>query len=89
MFKKIIISACTILALTGCSSIRTQESDISGPNTYLIRIGSKFDYHYLVHEPTGVVYLEYGIGSDKAVTVMLNPDGTPITVDQLGIDIEK
>lgn len=88
MFKKIVISIA-ILALTGCSSIRTQESDIPGPNPDLIRIGNNLNYHYLVHEPTGVVYLEYSTGSYKAVTVMLNPDGTPITVDQLGIDIEK
>ena len=88
MFKKIIISAA-ILALTGCSSVRTQETNVSKPSSDFVVINDNLDYHYLVHEPTGVVYLEYRSGYKQAITVMLNPDGTPITADQLGIDIEK
>lgn len=88
MFKKIIISACVTLALAGCAP--TQRADIT-PELDFIFIKDNingFDNYceYMIHKPTNVVYLLYGT---YGITVMLNPDGTPVTADQLGIDIEK
>ncbi len=90
MFKKIIISMCVVLTLMGCSDVEIQKKNIAGPESDLIFIkdntnGPNSCCCYVIHKPTNVVYLEYSRG----ITVMLNPDGTPITADQLEIDIEK
>lgn len=43
-------------------------------------------YFYLVDKNTGVVYLGYEGNRRRALTVMLNADGKPITAEQLGIE---
>lgn len=43
------------------------------------------NYYYLVDNRTGVVYLEYSFGHQRGLSVMLNPDGSPVTMDQLGL----
>ena len=43
------------------------------------------NYFYLVDNRTGVVYLEYSFGRQCGISVMLNPDGSPVTRDQLGL----
>ena len=45
----------------------------------------KGGYSYLVDNNTGVVYLQY----QEGISVMFNPDGTPITRDQLGLEYWK
>ena len=85
-----MISICVALTLMGCSNVEIQKKDIASPESDLIFIedngnGPNNCCFYVIHKPTNVVYLQYGHG----ITVMLNPDGTPITADQLGIDIEK
>ena len=42
-------------------------------------------YFYLVDNRTGVVYLEYSFSYQHGLSVMLNPDGSPVTMDQLGL----
>lgn len=54
------------------------------PNMVVIDNNHNSCYNYVIHKPTNVVYLQYSKGGDQfGLTVMLNPDGTPITADQL------
>lgn len=45
-----------------------------------------YDYFYVVDNATGVVYLQFYGYSRAGITVALNADGTPITVEQLETD---
>lgn len=91
--KKILFVLLAMLLLTGCS-----EGEVTGvvqPETHaqdifpsLLRTGdSNYNevYCYIVDKNTGVVYLEYSAGYHRAITLMMNADGTPITAEQLGI----
>ncbi len=80
------------LILTGCSSANVQRENVAPESDFVFIKDniSGFDSYckYIIHKPTNVVYLSYG-GSEGGITVMLNPDGTPITADQLGISVEN
>ena len=90
MLKKFIAAICMTLILTGCS-VKVQRENVAPESDFVLiedNISGFNSYcHYVIHKPTNVVYLSYG-GSEGGITVMLNPDGTPITADQLGISIE-
>ena len=89
--KKIIaiITFAMLLILTGCgegqSTYKNGYSDeIEVPDvTILAKDVGSYDYYYLVDNKTGVVYLQFDSYSQAGITVMLNPDGTPVTVDQI------
>lgn len=72
-------------ASTTTASTTTESGSIKPA---LVKVGSPLDkgYQYLVDSNTGVVYIEYSSMYQRAITVMLNADGTPITADQLGIE---
>ena len=46
-------------------------------------------YYYGGDRKSGVGYLSYEHTYRHAITVMLNPDGLPVTADQLGITYER
>ena len=86
MFKRFLILALLIVSLTGCHGVKAKEgleegySPIGYPNvTEYGNIG----YFYIVDNNTGVVYLCYGDGYRCGITVMLDENGDPITVDDL------
>lgn len=93
MKRVIVVIMCviTIFLLSGCkegqSSLTTKYSseyivpDISS----LAKDTDSYDYFYVIDNNTGVVYLQF-IGFRRAgITVALNADGTPVTVDQIAI----
>lgn len=83
--KKILAILLTLILFTGCS---TSESIVSeAPES--TQMDSKFERHrlddyysILVEKESGVCYLEYkeqhGYQGFYRITVMLNPDGTPV-----------
>lgn len=86
-----IICACAMfsLLLSGCvKNANKPDKDISSGITPNIlstsNLGSE-DYFYIVDKNTGVVYLGYEGYRRYGLSVMLNPDGTPVTAEQLGI----
>lgn len=86
MFKRFLILALLIVSLTGCHGVKAKEgleegySPIGYPNvTEYGNIG----YFYIVDNNTGVVYLSYKGGYRQGITVMLDENGDPITVDDL------
>lgn len=93
--KKIAIVLLCATLLSGCVSVtvgskpdKNYNSDIV-PNVVEYGKGnkSKVDnvYFYVVDKNTGVVYLASAGCDQRAITVMLNVDGTPITAEQLGL----
>lgn len=91
MKKVTVVIMCIITAflLSGCkegqSTLTARYSskynipDVSS----LAKDTDSYDYFYVIDNNTGVVYLQF-IGFRRAgITVALNADGTPVTVDQI------
>lgn len=85
----VLITVMTASILNGCGTgVVSAERNIQDVHPNVIEIGDADDvngYFYLVDKNTGVVYLCYEGYRRRAITVMLNADGTPITADQFGI----
>ena len=89
--KKVIaiIAFAMLLMLAGCGegqSIRKYgySDEIEVPDiTVLAKDIDPYNYYYLVDNKTGVVYLQFDGFRRAGITVMLNPDGTPVTIDQI------
>lgn len=90
--KKTIAIICLtamLFMLTGCgegqsTSIPGYSSEYKVPNiSILTNDAGPYNYFYVIDNNTGVVYLQF-IGYGRAgITVALNSDGTPITIDQI------
>ena len=87
MRKAIAILPLVALLLTGCDE-GTPGTKVSGKESrpritvYASDVTSP-RYYYVVDDRTGVVYLQFEAFNRGGITVMLNPDGTPVTKDQL------
>lgn len=55
-----------------------EQEDKSSDNTF----------NYIIDRRTGVVYLSQNYYGSYSMTAMINPDGTAITADQLGLEYE-
>lgn len=85
--KKLISVIClsVLMVCSGCGQEETQDRyHYSMPNiTLASQMGSNYTYYYVIDENTGVVYLQFDGIRRAGITVMLNVDGTPVTVDQI------
>jgi len=87
MRKAIAILPLAALLLTGCDK-GTHGTNVSSQE-YQPRItvyaadANTITYYYIVDDRTGVVYLQFDGMYRAGITPMLNPDGTPVTKDQL------
>lgn len=88
--KKIIFVLLFTLLLTGCGTgVSVAEKHYQDVSPQIVEIGdtrTNDGYCYAVDKNTGVVYLEYDGPRRFGITIMLNPDGTPVTAEQLGIE---
>ena len=86
----ITLSGCDIDAKRGVTTVR--NSGIAPDLTYYVNTinddGSGVYYSYLIDNRTGVVYLRYREGFSSGIIVMLNTNGTPVTVDRIAPDAE-
>lgn len=90
MKKVLLIGAILALLLTGCdvgSECISENSKNIIPNisVYAKDIAYGLRYFYVVDNNTGVVYLQFNGVNRAGLTIMLNPDGTPVTAEQLGL----
>lgn len=91
MKKKLVLAifATTLLFASGCddgAKSKLENSSIIGSpdiTQYAKDSTTVYKYFYVVDNNTNVVYLQFFGGYNAGITVMLNADGTPITVDQL------
>ena len=82
LFVCLSLSACA--KNNGVSRGGESESDMPVPQMVSLATGELLeDYEYIIDTNTGVVYLKYQQFNRYGITVMLNPDGTPITAEQL------
>lgn len=89
--KKIMVILCVITALllSGCNggqahSIPGYSTQYSVPNIVDLAEGRiDYTYSYVVDNNTGVVYIQVSGFRRVGITVALNADGTPITVNQI------
>lgn len=92
-----IVILCLVFCACGSTNASRPEKNFTSeivPN--MVECGSantnsldgKGVYYYSIDKNTGVVYLSYDAYRRHAITVMLNPDGTPVTADQLGIPVD-
>lgn len=85
----IICLTAMLFMLAGCEEGKSgatpgYSSEYNIPDiSILAEDTGPYDYFYVLDNNTGVVYLQF-IGYRRAgITVALNADGTPITVDQI------
>lgn len=89
---EIIAIICLIAiasSLAGCNegqsrpdayySIENNKADV----TVLAKGVPKYSYFYVVDNKTGVVYIQFHGNYQGGITVMMNPDGTPVLADQI------
>ena len=87
--KKLLIIFLCCLCFSGCSienasTARVDTSYTITPNiTSFGNYYTTLNYYYIVDNNTGVVYLMVDGAYRCALSVMLNSDGTPVTIDQL------
>lgn len=87
--KKLIIMFVLIsaLLLSGCgesSKARVVDSRGIAPNITILGDNEwTYTCNYVVDESTGVVYILFNSWRRGGITVALNPDGTPVTKEQL------
>lgn len=87
--KRLLIIFLCCLCFSGCSIKNTSEGQVDTSCEITPNITSfsnnhyGFEYYYIVDNNTDVVYLMVFGAYRCALSVMLNPDGTPVTVDQL------
>ena len=85
----ICLSIIIVLSLAGCDegqsrqdayySIENNKADV----TVLAKGVPKYSYFYVVDNKTGVVYIQFHGNYQGGITVMVNPDGTPVLADQI------
>lgn len=86
-----ILFVCAMVALLylgsyGTASVQHIQADRNTPVPNISSYaGNDGTYSYIVDKNTGVVYLQYTGIHATAISVMLNPDGTPIMAEQIGI----
>lgn len=95
--KKVIaiIAFAMLLMLAGCGEGQSKQKygysdEIEAPDvTVLAEDVELCDYFYLVDNKTGVIYLQFNGYRRGGITAMLNPDGTPVTIDQIRREASK
>lgn len=87
----LILATLVALSLTGCSGgIVENEKTETVSGAMFIRHELADAYSILEDCETGVCYLEFDTGFYRyGITVMLNPDGTPRTWDEMEGQDEK
>ncbi len=91
MRKTIVITCLTamLLMLSGCEeghspSTPGYSSKYNVPDiSILAKDTGHYNYFYVIDNNTGVVYLQFDGFRRAGITVALNADGTPVTVDQI------
>jgi hypothetical protein len=84
--KRFLLMVTMACILTSCSPSNVDTNGDLIPTPIILK--SETDngrYTYIIDKNTGAVYLEYDGYRRRALTVMLNTDGTPLTAEQLGI----
>lgn len=77
--KKIIIAIFCMCFLTACGD--DTSSELASPSIRCISgMGA---YEYIIDENTNNVYLKYSCGRQAGMSIIMNSDGTPMTLEQL------
>lgn len=93
--KKTIVIICLtamLLMLAGCAEGQTTatpgySSKYNVPDiSILAKDEDNYKYYYVIDNNTGVVYLQFDGFRRAGITVVLNADGTPVTVDQIRME---
>ncbi len=80
----LILATLAALSLTGCSGgIVEDDKTETVSGAMFIRHELAGGYSILEERETGICYLEYDGPRRHALTVMLNPDGTPRTWSEM------
>ena len=75
--KKLIV-ILILFALCACLLAGCGESIVNTRNSEFVFIERDGQFEYVYHKDTKVIYVMYFNANQAAMTVMLNPDGTPM-----------
>ncbi len=77
--RKIIIAIFCMCFLTACGD--DTSFGLASPSIRFI--SGEGAYEYIIDENTNNVYLKYNHGRQAGMSIIMNPDGTPMTLEQL------
>lgn len=75
---KRLIAFLMAIALCACLFAGCSESIVNTRDSDFVFIERDGRFEYVYHKNTGVIYVMYFNANQAAMTVMLNPDGTPM-----------
>lgn len=86
----VVCLSVTVLSLAGCNEGQSTpdvgysiEKYIKPDITVLAKDVPHYSYFYVVDNKTGVVYIQFYGYRQAGITVLMNPDGTPVLADQI------
>ena len=81
--KMIALGVAVAMAAAGCGAAETEKGDESGRIRLITERGIDLSTYYkvIVDEETGVEYLWIDGHKAGGVTVLMNPDGTPMIAE--------
>ena len=100
-FLLAVVVIVLIFALTGCGPTEAERGEhvvkdsglvpdiTTYKNSSFSPLSNNLAYQYAVDNRTGVVYLSFRYDRGGGITVMLNADGTPVTIDQISPGAKK
>ena len=74
-----------VFGCAGCSDGQLVAKGYTAPPNMTIYTNNGGAFYYAVDNSTNVVYVVLDIYNKGGITVMLNPDGTPVLADQIGL----
>jgi hypothetical protein len=75
---KRMLAVLMLFALCACLLVGCSEANVNEGNSDFVFIEQEGLFEYVYHKDTGVIYVMYFCCNQAAMTVMLNPDGTPM-----------
>lgn len=85
----IICLTAMLFMMAGCKEGQSRSTPgysseyITPDISVLAKDADTWNYYYVLDNNTGVVYLQFSYYNLGGITVALNADGTPVTIDQI------
>jgi uncharacterized membrane protein SpoIIM required for sporulation len=87
LIATVVLALLTIMSTCSVVSAKTKKATPKPNVTTSEKVIDEHDgtFQYIIDNNTGVVYLEHhgDWGAEVTCVLLVNPDGTPVTIDQL------
>lgn len=84
--KKLIVAILCMFVLTSCG-VSDDSCELNSPAVRYI--SKNVEYGYIIDENTNNIYLKFSCGRQAGMSIVMNSDGTPMTLEQLKEKLEQ